>query len=100
MRLSDSTIADASDTSYVLETPAQFFARGGVVTAVVPARARGFVESLPRRIRHRLLQGNTMDRGDRYETVSNADYYGKTSFGTGHRRHGRAAGTVRNHIRG
>ena len=90
MRLSDSTIADASDTSYVLETPAQFFARGGVVTAVVPARARGFVESLPRRIRHRLLQGNTMDRGDRYETVSN----------TGHRRHGRAAGSVLNHIRG
>ena len=36
MRLSDSTIADASDT-YVLETPAQFFARGGVVTVVVPA---------------------------------------------------------------
>ena len=42
MRLSDSTIADASNTSYVLETPAQFLARGGVITVVVPAvPARG-----------------------------------------------------------
>ncbi len=42
MKLSDSTIADASNTSYVLETPAQFLARGGVVTVVVPAvPARG-----------------------------------------------------------
>jgi hypothetical protein len=53
MRLSDSTIADASDTPYVLETPAQFFARGGVVTVVVPARARGFVESLSKAKRPR-----------------------------------------------
>jgi hypothetical protein len=42
MKLSDSTNADASNTSYVLETPAQFLARGGVVTVVVPAvPARG-----------------------------------------------------------
>ena len=46
MKLSDSTNADASNTSYVLETPAQYLDRGGVVTVVVPARARGFVESL------------------------------------------------------
>jgi hypothetical protein len=88
MRLSDSTIADAPNT-HVLETPAQFFARGGVVTVVVPARARGFVESLSKAKRHTLLRGNTMNRTNKYETVSN----------TGHRRHGRAAGSLGLHHR-
>ena len=40
--MSESPIADAPDTSYVLETPAQFLARGGVVTVVVPARTRDY----------------------------------------------------------
>ena len=93
MRLSDSTIADASNTSYVLETPAQFYARGGVVTVVVPARAQGFVESLSKPRRHRLLQGNTVGRTGRYETVSD------THSNTGHRRHGRAARSLGIHHR-
>ena len=93
MRLSDSTIADASDTSYVLETPAQFFARGGVVTVVVPARAQGFVKSLIKPRRHRVLEGNTVGRTDRYETVSD------THSNTGHRRHGRAARSLGIHHR-
>jgi hypothetical protein len=93
MRLSDSTIADASDTSYVLETPAQFFARGGVVTVVVPSRARGFVDSLIKAKRQRVLKGNTVGRTDRYETVSD------THSNTGHRRHGRVAPSLALHHR-
>ena len=53
-----------SPTNPRLETPAQFFARGGVVTVVGSARARGFVESLIRTRRQ------TVSRTGSYKTVT------------------------------